>query len=69
MWHDNWHEDRPLQLKFGRRIIHDSASHSSENLSKFIVNNFWCWPPNRPDSFVVIQSKVCDDEFARCRLN
>ena len=53
-----WHEDGHLQLKYGSRIIYDSASYSSEKFTKFTVNNHWCWPPARSVSLVLIQSKI-----------
>lgn len=50
LWHDNWHPEDPLYMKFGQ-------------LSSVIHNGNCLWSPARSDEMELIQRKVAQGSF------
>ena len=57
LWHDCWHLDGVLFLKYGHRIMYDAASSSDALLSSVLQEGNWIWAP------ASIQSKLCLTDF------
>ena len=41
LWHDNWHTLGPLKLRFGHRVIYDSASEDGAKVDSLINGAGW----------------------------
>ena len=42
VWHDNWHTLGPLKVRFGHRVIYDSASEVGAKVDSLINAAGWC---------------------------
>ena len=58
LWHDNWHPDGILFLKYGYRIVYDAASRVEAKVASVLKDKQWIWNPVRSDALVNVQSKL-----------
>uniref|UniRef100_A0A2N9FNM3 Reverse transcriptase domain-containing protein n=1 Tax=Fagus sylvatica TaxID=28930 RepID=A0A2N9FNM3_FAGSY len=59
LWHDHWHPDGILYLKYGHRVVYDAASRSDARVASVLKDQEWQWRPARSEELVSIQSKLC----------
>lgn len=43
-WYDNWHDDGPLAIKYGMRMVYDAVSSPNSKLSEYIHDGTWDFP-------------------------
>ena len=58
LWHDHWHPDGVLYLKYGHRIINDAASKTDARVDSVLIDKQWHWRPARSEELVSVQSKL-----------
>ena len=58
LWHDHWHPDGVLYLKYGHRIIDDAASKTDAQVDSVLIDKQWHWRPARSEELVSFQSKL-----------
>uniref|UniRef100_A0A2N9J1W3 Reverse transcriptase domain-containing protein n=1 Tax=Fagus sylvatica TaxID=28930 RepID=A0A2N9J1W3_FAGSY len=59
LWHDHWHPDGILYLKYGHRVVYDAVSRSDARVASVFKDQEWQWRPARYEELVFIQSKLC----------
>jgi hypothetical protein len=58
LWHDYWHPDGILYLKYGHKTVYDVASRIDARVASVLKDKEWHWRPARSKEMVSIQSKL-----------
>jgi hypothetical protein len=58
LWHDIWHPDEILFMKYGFRVIYDASSRPEAKVDSVLKNKTWVWKPARSEDLVTIQSQL-----------
>ena len=59
LWHDWWHLDCFLNLKYGHRVVYDAAISLSAKVSSVLNEDNWIWNLAHSEDLLNIQSKLC----------